>query len=69
MNHVAQIKGQAITQFSPRTVAQQFYREGEGLDANPYPAGTDEHDQYRWEMHSLQRDELARINEELRAGV
>ena len=69
MNAQAKIKGQPITMFSPRMVAQQFHREGEGLDANPYPAGTDEHDQYQWEMHSLQRDELARINEELRAGV
>lgn len=53
------IRGIPIDQLTPKTVAGRFYQDGEGLDANPYPKGSREYEQYMLEMARLQHDEFA----------
>jgi hypothetical protein len=53
-----EIRGIPIEQLSPKVVAGRFYQDGEGLDANPYPKGTAEYEQYMLEMGRLQYDEF-----------
>lgn len=54
---------------SPTARASYDYRHGEGHDANPYPKGTAEREQYMMEMGRLQDAEMRALREELRAGV
>lgn len=63
------IRGIAHTDLPPRAVAQDVYRNGEGQDANPYPQGSRERDQFAMEMHRLQLEELKGLEAELRAGI
>ena len=47
-----------IKLLGPTGAAQQMYKEGQGLESNPYAKGTKQHDQFDWEMHRLEREEL-----------
>lgn len=53
----------------PAAIAQQYFREGEGLSSNPYPKGCKEHDEFMWAMHKLQAIEFKHEQDELRSGV
>jgi len=52
------IRGIPASTLPPVTAAQWIYREGGGQDDNPYHKQSREYDQYQWEMHRLQLDEL-----------
>lgn len=63
MNQAQQIS------LTPRMTAQRYYRDGEGLDANPYPKGSKAYEDYQWEMAKLQSAEFGRLLEEIRSGI
>lgn len=53
----------------PAALAQQYFRDGGGLDSNPYPVGSQEHESFMWAMHRLQAIEFKNEQDELRAGI
>lgn len=53
----------------PRCLALRDYQDGEGLDHNPFPKGTQEHEDYAWAMHELWSKELDRIADAARMGL
>jgi len=50
---------------NPKFEARWAYKEGDGLDANPYPKNTPEHMEWAMAMHKCQLEELQEMREEL----
>jgi len=50
---------------APIATARQDYKGGLGQEANPYPKGTKDREDYYFEMGRLQREEF---KQELKAG-
>jgi hypothetical protein len=48
---------------NPKFEARQAYREGDGLDANPYKHDTEEWFLWSMTMHECQLEELQEIRE------
>ena len=53
MNTIEQIK-----RVGPVGAAQQLYRDGQGLESNPFKLGTKDAQGFDMEMHRLQHNEL-----------
>jgi len=56
MNTIEQIK-----RVGPVGAAQQLYRDGQGLESNPFKLGTKDAQDFDMEMHRLQHNELMEI--------
>jgi len=56
MNTIEQIK-----RVGPVGAAQQLYRDGQGLESNPFSFGTKDGLSFDMEMHRLQRNELKEL--------
>lgn len=54
---------------TPRALAMRDYQDGEGQDANPFPKGSMEHQDYMMEMGRLWNEAFKREMQELRAGL
>jgi hypothetical protein len=52
----------------PVAAARQLYREGEGHNANPFPKGSQQHEQFMLEMGRCQDEELKRMMQEVYCG-
>lgn len=63
------IGGVSVHALPARAVAQQFFRDGEGLASNPYERGTNEHENFMLEMHRLQLLELDGLRAEMNARI
>ena len=59
----------APVKVSPREAAMVRFREGEGLESNPFPKGSDEYQQFQWEMHKLQDNEFRAEMAELKVRM
>jgi hypothetical protein len=56
-------------ELSPQGKAKRDFKDGLGLDSNPYQQGSKEREQYMLAMGKLQYDEFVVEQNELRAGV
>ncbi|WP_230712677.1 hypothetical protein [Marinobacter shengliensis] len=45
---------------TPIAQAREDWRNGISSDENPYPSGTQAHEDYAWEFHRLLHDEFVR---------
>lgn len=60
---VDQLKTEPVTDLiSPSFKAQWDFKDGHGLEANPYPKNTDNYDKYMMQMAKLQYEEFKRDN-------
>jgi hypothetical protein len=62
------VKGKSIYDFTPEAVAGQYYKDGQGLDDNPYPKDSVQYEIYMLEMGRLQWIEYKRFLEEMRVN-